>query len=114
MTKTAEARDPLGCALAVDEKALEPVLAAIESTRLKIMFLLGQSGRMCVGEIASRFKISRPAISHHLKVLKSCGLVQPEREGQEVYYSVCKNRIVETLRTLAEALDACCRPGGSK
>lgn len=92
----------------VDEKALETVAAAAEPTRLTILFLLGSKGRMCVGDIASRFRASRPAISHHLKVLKGSDLVQTEREGQEIYYSVRMNRIVDTLRALADSLDRCC------
>lgn len=98
----------------VDEKSVEAVLAGVEATRLRIIFLLCRQGRTCVGDIASGFRISRPAISHHLKVLKSCGLVQTEKEGQEVYYSVCKDRIVGTLRALADALDDCCRTPGAR
>ena len=98
----------------LDGQTIEAVLACVEATRLKIIFLLGQRGRTCVGDIASCFKVSRPAISHHLKVLKSSGLVQSEKEGQEVYYSVSKDQIVRTLRMLADALDSCCRPGSRK
>jgi ArsR family transcriptional regulator, arsenate/arsenite/antimonite-responsive transcriptional repressor len=97
-----------------DEQALEAVLAAVEPTRLKILFLLGSRGRLCVGDIASGFKISRPAVSHHLKVLKSSGLVQTEREGQEIYYSVRVSRIVDTLRALADSLEHCCSPRKSR
>jgi DNA-binding transcriptional ArsR family regulator len=99
---------------AVDEKTLERVGAAAEPTRLSILFLLGVRGRMCVGDIAARFKASRPAISHHLKVLKSADLVETEREGQEIYYSVRMDRIVDTLRALADSLDRCCGTGGDR
>jgi DNA-binding transcriptional ArsR family regulator len=98
----------------VSDKALEAVLATVEPTRLKILFLIGGRGRMCVGEIAARFKISRPAISHHLKVLKTSGLVETEREGQEIYYSVRMDALVETLRSLADALDNCCGKGSAR
>jgi len=99
---------------AVDEKALATVVAAAEPTRLTILFLLGKKGRMCVGDIARRFKASRPAISHHLKVLKNCSLVQAEREGQEIYYFVHMDRVVDTLRALADSLDQCCGRGSSQ
>ncbi len=99
---------------AVDEKALEMVTAAAEPTRLSILFLLGGRGRMCVGDIAARFKASRPAISHHLKVLKTSDLVETEREGQEIYYSVRMDRIVDALRTLADSLDRCCGSGRTR
>ncbi len=100
-----------GAAAAVSDRALEGVLAAVEPTRLKIMFLIGGRGRMCVGDIARQFKISRPAISHHLKVLKTYGLVATEREGQEIYYSMCMDGVVATLRTLADSIEACCGRG---
>jgi ArsR family transcriptional regulator len=96
---------------AIDEKALQAVLAIIEATRLRIMFLIGQQGGVCVNDIAGRFKISRPAISHHLSVLKSYGLMETQREGREIYYSIARSRVVETLRTLADALEACSRHG---
>ena len=94
-----------------NQKALEAVLATVEPSRLQILFLLGQHGRMCVNDIAQRFKISRPAISHHLKILKMYGVVETAREGREIYYSVCIGSCVETLRTLADSLERCCGGG---
>lgn len=96
---------------AMSGRSLEAVLAVVEPTRLRIMFLVGERGRMCVGDIAGHFQISRPAISHHLKILKHYGLVQTEREGREIYYAVCMSGVVDTLRTLADSIDACCRGG---
>jgi len=92
----------------VDARELDSLLAAIEPTRIQILFLVGRRGRMCVGDIASHFRVSRPAISHHLKVLKVGGLLETEREGQQIYYSLSKGRIVETLRTLADEFERCC------
>ncbi len=103
-----------GFASPADERALQAVLAAVEPTRLKILFLLGNRGRLCVGDIASGFKISRPAVSHHLKVLKTSGLVQTEREGQEIYYAVRIDSIIDTLRALADSLEHCCSPARSR
>lgn len=97
---------------AVSGRAIEGVLASVEPTRLKIMFLLGQRGRMCVGDIAGQFKISRPAISHHLKVLKNHGVVETERVGQEIYYAISVSGVVTTLRALADSLDSCCGGAG--
>ncbi len=103
MTKT-----PISCSAPVDAGELESLLAAIEPTRIKILFLVGKRGRMCVGDIAQHFRVSRPAISHHLKVLKVSGLLETEREGQQIYYALSKARIVATLRTLADEFERCC------
>jgi ArsR family transcriptional regulator len=92
----------------VDDATLQSISALAERTRLQILFLLGERGRMCVGDIAGRFRISRPAISHHLKILKNSRIVQSEKVGQEVYYWVDSSTLVATLRGLADTLERCC------
>lgn len=114
MAKRIESHEHHAGVSGIDEHALQAVLAAVEPTRLKILFLLGSRKRLCVGDIAKGFKISRPAISHHLKVLKHSGLVQTEREGQEIYYAVSMDRIIDTLRALAGSMERCCAPGRPK
>jgi len=43
---------------------------------------------MSAGEIADRFQISKPSISHHLDLLKQADLVLAEKNGQFVIYSL--------------------------
>ncbi|WP_425058139.1 hypothetical protein SCACP_27870 [Sporomusa carbonis] len=58
-----------------------------DDTRLEIInMLVGRE--MCVCDIFSAVKISQPAVSHHLKVLKQAGIVSDNREGKWIYYSV--------------------------
>jgi len=45
-------------------------------------------GQACVCEISSSFDVSQPTISHHLKMLRSAGLLDCERRGTWVYYWV--------------------------
>ena len=92
----------------VDEKILEAISAVTDKTRLQIIFFLGNK-RVCVNEIAGNFKLSRPAISHHLKVLKNCGIIQNEKVGQETYYFLERGNLVKMLRDLAGAIEGCCR-----
>lgn len=92
----------------IDDKMLQAFSAVTEPTRLQILFLLGEKGRLCVGDIASHFRISRPAVSHHLKILKDNNLVLGEKSGQEVYYSVAISNLVSKLRLLADCLEQCC------
>jgi DNA-binding transcriptional ArsR family regulator len=54
--------------------------AIADPTRRRILGLL-RGGRYTVGEIAGRFRTSRPAISKHLRVLRSAGLVATRRDG---------------------------------
>jgi DNA-binding transcriptional ArsR family regulator len=62
-------------------KQREAVFRAIaDPTRREILALL-RDGRCTVGEIAANFHTSRPAISKHLRLLRSVGLVMTRRDG---------------------------------
>jgi len=101
------------CLAAVDDPTLETISALADRTRLQIMFLLGERGRTCVGDIAQHFRITRPAISHHLKILKRSHIVRSEKVGQEVYYWVDVGGLVGMLRGLADELEQCCCEEGT-
>lgn len=92
----------------IDANMLEAIETVVEHNRLQILFWLGERGPMSVNDLASRFRISRPAISHHLKVLKNCKLVTSEKVGQEVYYAASIGQMVGMLRALADTLERCC------
>jgi ArsR family transcriptional regulator len=90
----------------LDQNEVATFLTAIgDPTRLQILFVL-KGDRLNVGDIATQFKMSRPAISHHLKVLKDAGVVKSEKLGQEVFYWVDKKYIVGELRKLANILES--------
>ena len=78
--------------------------------RWEIVLLLGRGKAMNVGEITAEFRISRPAISHHLKVLKDAGMVRSEKTGQEIYYHLDRERIIAGLRQIADSIESCCPP----
>ena len=61
--------------------------ALSDATRRKILELLKERS-MTAGEISDAFQITKPSISHHLTILKSCGLVIDERKGQNIIYSL--------------------------
>ena len=61
--------------------------ALADPTRREILNLL-KDGKRNAGEIASRFEMSAPTISHHLSVLKDAGLVLDEKEGKYIYYEL--------------------------
>ncbi|MFC3803487.1 autorepressor SdpR family transcription factor [Cohnella sp. GCM10012308] len=61
--------------------------ALSDPTRRKILQLLKDKD-LTAGEIASHFDISKPSISHHLGILKQARLVQDERQGQNMIYSI--------------------------
>lgn len=61
--------------------------ALSDPTRRKILMLLKEKD-LTAGEIASHFNMSKPSISHHLNILKHGELVQDDRKGQHIYYSL--------------------------
>lgn len=58
-----------------------------DETRRQIMDLLKERD-MNAGEIADRFKMSKPSISHHLDILKRADLISSEKKGQFIEYSL--------------------------
>ncbi|MCL6476917.1 MAG: autorepressor SdpR family transcription factor [Peptococcaceae bacterium] len=75
-----------------------------DPTRRKILKLLRHKD-MTAGEIADRFSISKPSISHHLGILKQADLVQDERKGQFIYYSLNTTVFQELLGWIHELLE---------
>lgn len=66
-----------------------------DETRRQIVELLKEKD-MNAGEIAERFHISKPSISHHLDILRQADLVISEKKGQFVEYSL-NTTILEDL-----------------
>jgi DNA-binding transcriptional ArsR family regulator len=62
-------------------------LALSDPTRRSILERIRDRPRS-VGDIASKFSISRPAVSQHLRVLQDAGLVRSHRAGRQNYYGL--------------------------
>lgn len=62
--------------------------ALADPTRFHIVEMLAKNGSMAVNEIGKDFKISPPAISQHLKVLRQANLVHVEVRAQQRLYSL--------------------------
>ena len=61
--------------------------ALADPTRRKILNLL-KDRDMTAGEISDQFQMSKPSISQHLKILKQAELIQDEKKGQYIIYSL--------------------------
>lgn len=61
--------------------------ALSDSNRLRIVMSLLE-GEMCACHLLEQFSITQPTLSHHMKVLCECGLVQVRKEGKWSYYSL--------------------------
>lgn len=75
--------------------------ALADPNRREIIRLLKENS-MTAGEIADKFNISKPSISHHLNILKQAGLVDDERKGQNIVYSLNTSVFEEMMRMLLD------------
>jgi ArsR family transcriptional regulator, arsenate/arsenite/antimonite-responsive transcriptional repressor len=90
-------------------RASAPIFNALgDKFRQDIVMLLAQQERLNVGQVAERMPLSRPAISHHLKVLLQAGLVQMERVSRENFYTLSVDEGLATLRLFVEQAEVSC------
>ena len=69
-----------------------------DPTRRRILEMLAKEGDLTAGDIASRFDISAPSISHHLSILKNAGLVVDTRQRQTIVYSLNTTVFQEVIK----------------
>jgi DNA-binding transcriptional ArsR family regulator len=65
---------------------MQEVVHAISEPRRREILALVRDRELAAGEIATRFEVTRPAISQHLTVLKAAGLVSERRDGTRRLY----------------------------
>ena len=68
-----------------------------DETRREILELLRKK-EMSAGDIADKFNISKPSISHHLDILKRADMVTSEKKGQFVVYSLNTTIVDDILK----------------
>jgi DNA-binding transcriptional ArsR family regulator len=79
-----------------------------DPTRLAILLhLLEQPGLHTVTDIASSCTVSLSVVSRHLRQLSESGILRRNRSGKEVFYSVNREGVVDTLRRIADAIESC-------
>ena len=79
-----------------------------DATRIRIFWLLCHCEE-CVVNIAAMLDMSSPAVSHHLRTLRSSGLLVTRRDGKEVYYHAADTAQSRLLHELIEqVMDVAC------
>jgi ArsR family transcriptional regulator len=95
------AREPLSAEaaaeLAVKLKALS------DPVRLRLLSVVAShaGGEACVCDLSAGIDLTQPTISHHLKILRTAGLLDSQRRGSWVYYRV----VADALQQLSLLLD---------
>jgi len=84
--------------LAVKLKALS------DPVRLRLLSVVAShaGGEACVCELSVGIELSQPTISHHLKILRTAGVLESERRGSWVYYRI----VTDALQQLSVLLGA--------
>ena len=79
--------------------------ALADPKRLKIIDLLS-CGSLCACDILDHFDFTQPTLSHHMKTLCECGLVETRKEGKWSYYSLhCET--FSAFKKFIEGLSCC-------
>lgn len=97
---------PTECCASVLAAPLDSVAAAelasgfsalADPVRLRVLSMLAASpeGEVCVCDFVEPLARSQPTVSHHLKILSEAGLVQGDRRGKWVWYSLNRSRLSE-------------------
>lgn len=85
-----------------------------DSKRLQIVQMLSD-GEKCACKLLEKFQITQPTLSHHMKILCECGLVDVRKEGKWSHYSLnCETltaykKFVDTLSCCKTNNGGCCR-----
>jgi DNA-binding transcriptional ArsR family regulator len=93
-------------AIIEEQAAIFGVLA--DTTRLKLLRLLSKQkepNALCVNALAYQLGVTQSAISQHLRLLKSAGLVRGERRGYRVHYFVNQKVLARVQGQIMTALD---------
>jgi ArsR family transcriptional regulator len=86
--------------------------AIADASRREILRMLRKE-EMTAGDLAERFDMSKPSMSHHFAVLKAAELITSRREGQTIWYSL-NTTVVEDVLAWAVDLARGANKGGKK
>ena len=75
-----------------------------EPRRLRLLYLVAEHPRN-VTELTELLDVTQPSVSHHLRILRERGLVNAERDGTSIYYSLGDPRILEAMNILRSFVD---------
>lgn len=84
-----------------------------DPTRIRIFWLLCHCEE-CVINLSALMDMSSPAVSHHLKQLRSSGLITSRRDGKEVYYKAAQTDQAKLLHDMIEDMVKISCPDGQK
>ena len=82
-----------------------------DENRVQIIKML-TGGELCACRILDAFNITQPTLSHHMKILTECNLVNSRKEGKWTYYSINCKKFSAFMDAVSEF--TCKTPTGEK
>jgi len=76
-----------------------------DEQRQRILLIMADEDRLSVGEIARLTNLSRPAVSHHIRILKEAELLREEKQGVRRFYRPQFRSHIQPLKQLLDAID---------
>lgn len=73
--------------------------------RQEIILLLSQHQNMTVKVLAQELNLSRPATSHHIKILREAGMLGVRKDGVRTYYYPTLRKAFDKVKSLIDAAD---------
>ncbi|MDL1970831.1 MAG: metalloregulator ArsR/SmtB family transcription factor [Candidatus Desulfofervidaceae bacterium] len=72
--------------------------------RIQIIDLL-KNGEKSVGEICSDLHLAQPYVSQQLNLMKSKGIIQARRQGNQVFYAIANFKVVEVIDCICDCIE---------
>jgi ArsR family transcriptional regulator len=88
------------------------IKAMSDPSRLRIIDILS-CGQKCACDLLEYFNFTQPTLSHHMKVLMDCGIVECKKDGLWSYYSLnnanCNKHILFLMNLITDKDDCICK-----
>ena len=97
------------CGMLAELLSPELFKALADPSRIAVLCsVAAQSEPVTVSEVATCCPTDLSVVSRHLSVLKRAGVVEAQKKGREVFYSLRHLDLANRLRQLADAIEGCC------
>ncbi len=78
--------------------------ALADETRFWMVIKIKKRGEIGCSELSKEFHLSKPALSHHFRILREAGLIKVRRDGQYHYFTLDNEYLEETLPGLIDII----------
>lgn len=78
----------------------ELFVALGDEQRQRILLSFDKNERLNILQVVANSKLSRTAVTHHLKLLRQCGALESEKIGKEVFFWMNKQHIIQSIENV--------------